>query len=232
MNGRHGRARRSARAAVRSVLGGGRDGPVAPRPPVHEWRLRTLLTVVRGFYAEPVGWVALGVCTVLLTYGGGAVMFWFHAIYLGEGGPAISPWLHWLLDSTAGFLGLTPAIALILPVAAWLGTPSTDGAAGVPGDPTALARCALVGGGVLALVTAPAPLLHDALIGRGTPLADRITHLWGHGFEATGERQDVSAVVEMAQQVTVGVPTYVLLLGLGLFVVRGSIRLGRRAAAR
>jgi hypothetical protein len=82
----------------------------------------------------------LALCAIALTYGGGAAMFWFHAIELGEGGPAISPWPHWGLDSTAGFLGLTPLIAVIVPVAAWAAV-DAGGGCGPGGSPRWAARC-------------------------------------------------------------------------------------------
>ena len=49
-------------------------------------------STVRTFYAQHRGWRGLLISSLILTYAGGAVMFWYHAIYLGEGGPAISPW--------------------------------------------------------------------------------------------------------------------------------------------
>ncbi|MCW3043247.1 MAG: hypothetical protein JWL57_1405, partial [Actinobacteria bacterium] len=70
-------------------------------------RVRNAGRALRSLYAEPVAWVALVVTAGVLAYAGGAVMFWFHAIYRGEQGPAISPWYHWLLDSSLGFFGLT-----------------------------------------------------------------------------------------------------------------------------
>src|SRR3954447_18486053 len=65
-----------------------------------------------SYYREPLSWLALGVTSVILCYGGGAAMFWFHSEHLGEGGPNIPWYVHWLLDSTFGFLVLTPALVL------------------------------------------------------------------------------------------------------------------------
>ena len=187
----------------------------AHAPPARPWHPRTVAAVVRDFYTQPGGPVTLVVCALVLAYGGGAAMFWFHALYLGEGGPAISPWLHWALDSTAGFVGLTPAIAVILPLALRSATVARS-----DHQAAAVAQSSLAGGVALALLTAPAPLLHDRLIGRGTWLADHVTRLLGNGHHPTGEPQEVGAVAEMAQQVGAGVPTYVLLTAVGLLLAR------------
>jgi hypothetical protein len=97
------------------LAGSGPSGPSAPL-----WKLFI------DYYRDRLARRALIVCALALAYGGGAVMFWVHAVYLGEKGPAISPYLHWALDSTAGFIGLTPPLAVILPLAAavagWDGT--------------------------------------------------------------------------------------------------------------
>jgi hypothetical protein len=174
-------------------------------------------SAVRTFYAQHRGWRGLLVASLILTYVGGAVMFWYHAIYLGEGGPAISPWHHWLLDSTAGFVGLTPAIALILPFAHRAATTAPDG---TPGTTIHPARFAVVGGTLLAFVTAPAPLVHDEFIGRGTWLAGQVTDLFGHHHVATGSEHEVPKILEMAQQVFAGIPTYVALMWITLLALR------------
>ena len=166
--------------------------------------LRRLVTTVRDFYADRRSGLALLVSAIILIYGGGAVLFWFHAIYLGEGGPAVSPWLHWALDSTAGFIGLIPPIAVILPVAARAGTP---------------ARFAVTGGVLLAFATAPGPLLHDTLVARGTFVADRVERLFGRGYEPTGEPQELPLLVEAIQQVGAAIPVYVTLFALAWLLV-------------
>jgi hypothetical protein len=175
--------------------------PAAPLSPRSVWRL------LREYYRDPLAWVALVVFAVLLAYGGGAVMFWFHAIYLGEGGPAISPWLHWLLDSTAGFIGLTPALAIIMPLAAAV-------------SPGGSARYALTIGTVFAFVTAPGPLLHNALVGRGTWVANHVTALLGNGHPAAGAPHHIPPIVDMSGQVAVGLPTYIAIAGLALIAMR------------
>src|SRR5439155_8840188 len=68
-------------------------------------RMRSFQDQLLAFYGDRLAWIALAVSAFIICYGGGAVLFWFHAIYLGEGGPAISPTAHWLLDSTAGLIG-------------------------------------------------------------------------------------------------------------------------------
>lgn len=208
--------------AARSIFGA--EAPRA-RPIVQDLTTRPLLTAIRDFYRERAAIVALLLCGAVVGYGGGAVMFWFHSIYLKEGGPAISPWLHWFIDSTAGFLGLTPALAVVLPTAAWM----------VAGRGPSIRpfRYALVAGTLLALIAAPAPILHDELIGRGTWLAAQMTDLWGHGHHMTGRPQEVSVVIAMEQQAAVGIPTYVAVLWVTVMVARLLARLvivGRRLA--
>ena len=89
-------------------------------------------------------------------------MFWFHAIALGEGGPAISWYAHWLLDSTFGFIALTPALFLIIPFAAWA-------AHRLAGDRVGQRPWLYVAltGGLFALVTVPGPIAHDLFVARG-----------------------------------------------------------------
>jgi hypothetical protein len=180
---------------------------------------------VRDFYADKLAWAGLALCALALTYGGGAAMFWFHAIELGEGGPAISPWLHWGLDSTAGFLGLTPLIAVIVPVAAW--------AAVDPGGRVRAWRFAAVGGMLLAVLTAPAPLLHDRFLARGTWLAGRITELWGDPRYAAAPEHHHHAetpLFDMGAHVVAGIPTYVVLSWLGLGLARAALSRGGAGA--
>jgi hypothetical protein len=175
------------------------------------WRLSTSVAAVRDFYSKPVAWFGLLVCGIGLAYGGGAVLFWFHSVYLGEGGPAISPWMHWLVDSSAGFLGLTPVIALMLPLAVWLATsPSHSARAGRRPEHAARQH----------RTTA---LAHDALIGRGTWLAARITELLGGDYQPTGHPRHASVLVRMAEQVTVAVPTYAVFTALGLLALRRAM---------
>jgi len=171
---------------------------------------------LRSFYAEPVSWLALMVTTTVLAYGGGAVMFWFHALYRGELGPAISPWYHWLLDSSLGFFGLMPAVFLILPAALWILQRTRQG--------SRLARTgryvALVGA-IFAAVTGPGPLLHDLIAGRGTWLARSAQTLVGMDPSVL-HRQEVahSLMSESLWQVGLGIPLYIALACLGLVTIR------------
>jgi len=165
------------------------------------------------FYRDPVAWLGLLVSALVLAYGGGVVMFLLHAIYLGEGGPAISPVAHWALDSTAGFVGLTPAIALIVPLAVWA---SSDGHRIRP------AVYALVGGAMFALATAPGPILHDLLVGRGTWVAAQVTSWVGNAGAPTTPPVNLPHTTSIVWQLVVGLPTYVLLTALALWLARGA----------
>jgi hypothetical protein len=184
--------------------------PLRPGP---LWRL------IRDYYRDPLAWVALFTFSIALTYIGGAVMFWFHAIYLQEGGPAIPPELHWALDSSAGFIGLTPILAVIMPLAASL---SHTGE-------LRLGRFAMITGGFFALATAPGPIFHDKFISRGTWVANHVTQLVGNGKLPTDHPHELPALLDMAGQVGVGLPTYVGLSALALVLVR--VLMKRRAVA-
>ncbi|GAA3832898.1 hypothetical protein GCM10022226_62670 [Sphaerisporangium flaviroseum] len=186
-------------------------------------RPRHLLAIVLGFYRTPLAWVGLLISMVILAYGGGAIMFWYHAVHLGEGGPAISHWQHWLLDSTAGFIGLAPALAVILPLATVASLPPGGAQAARTIRPVLYA---LAGGVMFALVTAPGPFLHDLLVGRGTWLADTVTEMWGNGQAPQAFAVPVSVPVELGRQIAVGLPTYIVLMGVALLAVRGFVRLG------
>lgn len=172
---------------------------------------------LRTFYSDRVAWPGTVAIVAVLVYGGGAAMFWYHSIYLGEGGPPISPWLHWILDSTAGLLGLTVPILLILPLAAATGT---AGGATVRSGPFAA-----ITGTLLATVTAPGPFVHDALVGRGTWLAARVTHWFGTGHEPTGRPPDLSIPLRMLQQIAFGIPLYAVLAWVTLGLIRWTAAL-------
>jgi hypothetical protein len=211
-----------AASAVAVFTGGGRIRvPAEQAAGSHDIGPRALWQLMRGYYRDRLAWVALLVFSALLAYAGGAVMFWFHAVYLGEGGPAISPWLHWLLDSTAGFVGLTPALAVIMPFAASLSARLTAVQAALS------ARYVLLIGTLFAFVTAPGPIMHNALVGRGTWVANHVTALLGNGHPLTAASHHIPPLVDMAGQVAVGLPTYIAMAGLALLVVRV---LARRAA--
>lgn len=59
-----------------------------------ETTVRKLTGLVGEFYARPGRGLELAVTSLMLTYGGGAVMFWLHAIYRGEQGPPIADVFH------------------------------------------------------------------------------------------------------------------------------------------
>jgi len=96
---------------------------------------------VTAFYRQPLAWVALLVSTLLLSFGGGAVMFWFHAVLRGEQGPAIGYVDHWLLDSSLGFFALTPVLALICPWACGRREPPAAPGCGRPRRAITLPLC-------------------------------------------------------------------------------------------
>jgi len=185
--------------------------------------------LVRDFYSDRIAWAGLIVTALILTYGGGAAMFWFHCFYLGEGGPAISPWLHWAIDSSAGLIGLTFPIAIIIPIAAW--TAMKPAAHGGQVGRVRILRYAFIGGALLALVTAPAPLFHDHFLARGTWLADHITNMWGgpqYLSTHVHQEQEATPWLQMVQQVSFGIPTYVPLTFLALLITRELTAVGRR----
>lgn len=171
-----------------------------------------------AFYRDPLAWLGLLVSLLILAYLGGAVMFVLHAVILGELGPAISPGAHWTLDSTLGFIGLAPALALIIPLAAW--------AACADAGPARPATFASVGGVLFALATAPGPIAHDMLVGRGTWLANRVTDLLGaaSAVEHARHAPPVSEALSIGSQVAVGVPTYIVLVWLALLTVRKVVQ--------
>jgi hypothetical protein len=188
------------------------------------------LDVVRCFYQRPIAWGALLVSAAFLTYGGGAVMFWFHAIVRGESGPAIANVHHWLLDSTLGFVALTPVLGLILPLAVWRAS------GGAEPHPKARPWVYVVGAAfVFTLVTGPGPLMHNALAGAGTPLADLATDVFGekpmsmsheaHPAHAT------SPLTDAALQLGVGLPVYLTCTWLALGFVRLTVRASRKTGA-
>lgn len=196
---------------VRAIFDPTFVSPAGPTAQSRGWKPTELAQHIRSFYRRRVGWLALAVMSLVLVYGGGAVMFWYHSVLLGEGGPAISPALHWFIDSSAGLLALTPALAVILPVAARL-CQRGSGQVGA-------GRFALSGGLLFALATTPGPLLHDAFVGRGTWLANQVTDLFGDG-RTLPPAQTIDPLVSMALQIGFGIPVYIVLMGLSLLIVR------------
>lgn len=179
---------------------------------------------VRAFYSRPIGWVALFATSAFLAYGGGGVMFWFHAIYRGEHGPPINDWYHWLYDSSLGFAALTPALFLILPFALL-----ALGWARIGSGRVKAAAYVLLVGVAFGVVTGPGPILHDALVGRDAPLGRLAVDIFGRdpAVAARGaEAASHSMLSEVVLQVLVGIPVYILAGLLALAAVRGLIALG------
>jgi hypothetical protein len=142
-------------------------------------------------------------------------MFWLHAVYRGERGPAIANQWHWMLDSSLGFLSLTPVLVLLLPMAREL-------VAGRGGHIEAT-----VVGALFAVVTTPGPILHDLVAGQGTPLAHLATRIFGSDpgvIAAHLNAVEHSGSSEALLQLAAGVPVYVLLTCLT------TAALARRAA--
>ena len=180
-------------------------------------RPRALVRFYVEYYRTPMAWFGLFVTLLIVAYAGGAIMFTLHSVVLGELGPAISPVEHWALDSTLGFVGLGPVVALIVPLAA-------TGAVRLSG--TVRPRYyAVIGGILFALAATPGPIAHDLLVGRGTWLANRVTDLLGGDASAVHVHGDtVPQALSIGSQLAVGVPTYVLLMWASLALVRVALR--------
>lgn len=173
--------------------------------------------IVTEYFATSAARVRVLVLSLVLSYGGGAAMFWLHAIYRGERGPAIANQWHWLLDSSLGFLSLTPVLVLILPIA-------REVAAGRG------ARLeAVITGALFAVVTTPGPILHNLVAGAGTPLARLATRVFGTDpgvVAAHVNAVEHSGTSESLLQLTVGLPVYIALACVTLTALR--IRAERR----
>lgn len=187
---------------------------------------RRLVAAVLRFYRAPVSWLALVVTSLLLCYGGGALMFWFHAIALGEGGPNISWHVHWLLDSTFAFIGLTPIVFVALPLAAWV----AQRVAGPGKTPLTWAYVGTVAG-LFSLATVPGPIAHDTFVGRGTWLANQVTMALGDPSAPLSPRHEYPLIADLTQQLGAAVPIYLVLTMVSLIVVRWFVA-GRAVAAK
>ncbi len=189
-------------------------------------RVVTAIEAVLAFYRQPMGVAALLASSLLLSFGGGAVMFWFHAIVRGEQGPAIGDTSHWLLDSTLGFVGLTPVLALILPLGI-----CAVGAVGRFGRWAYVVTVAVL----FTLLTGPGPFLHNQIAGAGTPLARTATDVLGHDSTVAARNLQVherSPVSEGLLQLAVGLPVYLLCTWLALRLVRTIVGHTRRHTTR
>jgi len=189
---------------------------------------RTVPAWFLSFYRDRVAWLALGVTSVTLAYVGGLIMFWFHAVELGESGPAISWYFHWLLDSTVGFLALTPAIALIIPLAAWVSV----SLAGPTRTRILPWLYAIVAGGLFSVITTPGPIAHDTFVGRGTWLADHVTALLGDPDAPLAPSTDYGIAAALTQQLGAGIAVYLALTALSVLVVRLVVARSKRAGMR
>lgn len=191
-------------------------GPVLRRP-----HMRPIMQAMVDFYRDRLSWLALAVTSVLMCYIGGAAMFWFHAVKLGEGGPAISWQAHWLLDSTFGFVVLTPVLLVLLPMATWAAQALGRGA-----DRLVPWLYAVIAGTAFAVVATPGPIAHDLVVGRGTWLATEVTRLIGNPGAVLPPKHEYPVLAALTQQFGAGVPLYVALMGLAVLVVR--VIAGRR----
>jgi hypothetical protein len=172
---------------------------------------------LRSFYSRPLGWVALLVTSVALSYGGGGAMFWLHALVRGERGPAIADWAHWLFDATLGFVALTPALFLILPAALWA---LRRGGRQVRVRP--VAYMTLVGA-LFGLVTGPGPLVHNLMVGPESVLGRLAVSIFGHDPAVAMRNAHApshSVISEAVLQVAVGVPVYIASGAFALVLVR------------
>jgi hypothetical protein len=167
--------------------------------------------LVFQYYRQPTSWLILIVTSLVMIYLGGAAMFWFHAIYLGEGGPAISPVLHWFLDSTAA-LALVPGLFLLLPLASRYAMVSRE-------RDLSPYRFALFSGAIFAVMTVPGPFVHNTFLGRGTWLADQVTRLWGDG-QTVQPYTEFPFPIEALLQVSFGIPLYIALMWAVFHTVR------------
>jgi hypothetical protein len=189
---------------------------------------RRATTSYLTFYRDPVAWVAVAVNAVILCYVGGLAMFWFHAIHLAEGGPAISWYAHWLLDSTFGFLALTPALVLLMP-------PAIAAARALVGQATpGLVPWMFVAifGFLFAVVTMPGPIAHNMFVGRGTWIANEATKLVGDPSATPPPAVHYPILADMTQQLGAGIPVYIVLTGVSLLLVRAVLGARRRGPVR
>lgn len=190
------------------ALGGFQDRTGTTGPAALLQRARAAVRETVGYYADRRARRLLAITAVALTYVGGIVMFWFHALYRGEQGPAINDVAHWFLDSTLGFVALSPVIFFLIPAAGRL-TLSMD-----PPRYLRVGFFALLVGVSFAFVTGPGPALHTLVAGEGKPLANWATDLFGQNAAVATRAltaEPRSHMTEGLLQVAIGVPVYVLL---------------------
>jgi hypothetical protein len=175
------------------------------------------LRALAGYYRDPLSWRVLAFTTVVLCYGGGLAMFWYHSFELGEGGPQISWQVHWLLDSTFAFVLLTPVLAVILPAAGWAARSLAGSRPILPWLYAGLAGLAF------ALVTTPGPVAHDLIVGRGTWAAQRVTEWLGDPSAPLRPTHEYAPLVALTQQLGFGLPLYVVLMLLTVLATRAAL---------
>ncbi len=169
-----------------------------------------------GYYRDRLSWLALAVTSVMMCYVGGAVMFWYHAEYLGEGGPAIPWYVHWALDSTFAFVVLTPALFLMIPAASWAATTLAKRL----GGHWLLGAYAAVLGFAFAVLATPGPVAHDLVVGRGTYVAGVVTGWFGDPGALPHPAHHYPLLAKLTQQLGFGLPLYPLLAYLAAILVQ------------
>lgn len=195
---------------------------------VSAWAKSSAQTL-RAFYARPLAWGAALFVSATLAFAGGGIMFWLHAIYRGEQGPAIDHWQHWLLDSTLGFVALTPVVFLILPLVLWMISPRRGRRRALP-----IGFYVAMVGTLFSFVTGPGPLLHNAIAGAGKPLADAATEVFGYNQDIADHNvhaPERSAFTEGVLQIAVGIPAYSTLTLVSIVAVRSATGRRRRTEA-
>jgi hypothetical protein len=172
--------------------------PFAPPPP--SWRRPSVREIL--------------VSLVLLAYVAGVVMFYLHAIYRMERGAPIADVWHWLVDSSLGFIALSPALFLIMP---WVAKRFYKHPLLIP----------LVTGILFAICTTPGPIFHGIFASEGGFVATTATRMFGpdpgviaRGMQHLEDVQD-SEVIECLLQLLVGLPTYVLAMYVAYALNRG-----------
>jgi hypothetical protein len=181
--------------------------PVDARRRIRSARHRRPITEVAAshlhdFYSLRTWQSTLVITAILLCYAGGGAMFYLHAIVMGEQGPAIAPVYHWLLDSTLGFIALTPALFFLIPA-----THHTLKHHAERHHPFAI-------GAAFAIITAPGPIIHDETVGRGSPGAQLATNFFGRDTAVINPAAHIvthTVFAECGLQVLVGLPVYIFL---------------------
>jgi hypothetical protein len=123
-----------------------------------------------------------------------------------------------MLDSSIGFLALTPALVVIMPLAAAVALRTHQHRRLVPW------LYAAIGGLLFALVATPGPLAHDTFVGRGTWLANRVTELVGNPTAPLAANKDYPLLAELTQQLGYGLVVYTLLMIASLPLLRRLVQ--------